>query len=66
MAKSPAALLSEKWSIMDEVFGLRIKEHVKCAKCGKISFQLEEHVEHHILLSPAAVRLFLVSGKPDP
>lgn len=49
--------------LVDDIFGLHLSEHVYCKRCHKTSHTVEAHVEHSIILSPAAMRVYLAGAQ---
>jgi hypothetical protein len=48
--------MAEMKVIVDDIFGLRLTEHVACKKCSTICHNIPEHMEYSIMLNVNEIR----------
>ena len=49
-------------AMVDEVFGLQLRESVRCRECGKESHIVPSHVEYLYIIHATAMRLIKAAG----
>lgn len=52
---------SSSLSVVDAVFGLRVREAVHCPACRKVTHEVRSHVEHMLVVSATALRAVRLS-----